>query len=291
MTVRHLAALAAGLLLLLAGCAGSGGEAARARANRLAQEAGFRRIVIAASPFHLVAFLRLSAPAAVLRVYIEGDGHAWDTRDIPSDDPTPWSPVALELAVRDPAPSVAYLARPCQYVPPGSDAACSQAVWTDARYSPVVIASTNAALDRLKTLAGASRLDLVGYSGGGAVAALAAAHRTDLHSLRTIAANLDTALWTREHAVTPLAGSLNPAAAAPLLAAVPQMHFVGGADRVVDESVVRSYAEAAGPAACLEVVMVPGLQHGEDWATVWPGLLASRWPEGCHLAGAAVVTR
>lgn len=290
MTPRRFAWLAAGLLLL-AGCAGSGGEAARARADRLAQEAGFQRVVIAASPFHLVAFLRLAAPTDVLRVYIEGDGHAWDTSDIPSDDPTPWSPVALELAARDPAPSVAYLARPCQYVPPGSDAACSQAVWTDARYSPAVIASTNAALDRLKALAGASRLELVGYSGGGAVAVLAAAHRTDLRSLRTVAANLDTALWTREHAVTPLSGSLNPIEAAPLLATLPQEHFVGGADSVVDASVVRSYAAAVGPAACLAVVVVPDMRHDDEWAAIWPRLLSFRAPEACQSAGATAAPR
>lgn len=291
MTGRHVAALAVGLLLLLTGCAGSGGQAARQRADRLAREAGFHRTVVAAGPFHLAAFLRLSAPAKVLRVYIAGDGHAWETRTIPSDDPTPWSPVALELAVRDPAPAVAVLARPCQYVPLHGDPACNQAVWTGARYNPAVIASTNAALDRLEALAGASRLDLVGYSGGGAVAVLAAAHRTDVRSLRTVAANLDTALWTREHAVSPLTNSLNPVSVAPLLATVPQLHFVGSRDRVVDVSVVRSYADAAGPAACLRVVVVPGMRHGTDWAAVWPGLLATALPKRCHRPRTGMVTR
>ncbi len=289
MTGRQFAALAVGLLLLT-GCAGSGGQAARQRADRLAREAGFHRIVVAAGPFHLAAFLRLSAPAKVLRVYIAGDGHAWDTRTIPSDDPTPWSPVALELAVRDPALAVAFLARPCQYVPPHSDAACGRSVWTDARYSPRVIASMNAALDHLEALAGVTRLDLVGYSGGGAVAVLAAARRTDVRSLRTVAANLDTALWTREHAVSPLTNSLNPVSVAPLLAAVPQVHFVGGRDRVVDVSVVRSYATAAGP-ACLKVVVVPGMRHGADWAPVWPELLAAPLPKRCHRPRTGAVTR
>jgi hypothetical protein len=277
----QLAGLAAALLLLV-GCSGHGGDAARPLADRLAQDAGFDRVVIAAGPFHLLAFLRLSdSPTALLRVYIEGDGHAWTTRDMPSDDPTPWSPVALELATHDAAPSVAWLARPCQYGAPGTDAACNQSVWTDARYSPAVIASTNAALDRLKALAGASRLELVGYSGGGAVAVLAAAHRTDLRGLRTVAANLDTTLWTREQSVTPLSGSLNPVEVAPLLATLPQRHFVGGADRTVDESVVRSFAAAAGAGACLTVTVVPGLQHGEDWVAVWPELLSRALPRTC----------
>lgn len=276
--------------LLLTGCTGSGGEAARARADRLALDAGFHPVLIAAPPFHLAAFLRVSAPSPVLRVYIEGDGHAWVTSDTPSDDPTPWSPVALELAVRDPAPAVAYLARPCQYVAPGSDAACTQAMWTGARYSQVVIDSTNAALDRLKALAGATQLELVGFSGGGPVAVLAAAQRTDVRNLRTVAANLDTTLWTREHGVTPLLGSLNPVSVARRLAGLPQVHFVGGADNVVDASVVRSYVEAAGPGACVSVAVVPGLQHNGDWAAVWADLLSYRPGDRCHSAGAAAAS-
>jgi hypothetical protein len=55
------------------------------------------------------------------------------------------------------------------------------------------------------TLAGASQLELVGFSGGGAVAVLAGAHRTDLRDPRTVTASLDIAWWTAEHSVTPLA--------------------------------------------------------------------------------------
>jgi hypothetical protein len=275
--------LATAITLMLAGCS-EGGEAARVRASRLAQQAGFTPTMIAAGSFHLQAWLRLAAPSPVLRVYIEGDGHAWDTTTRPSEDPTPWSPVALELAAVDPGPAVAYLARPCQYVPPDGDPACTQSLWTEARYSAAVIASTNAALDRLKVLAGASQLELVGFSGGGAVAALAGAQRNDLRTLRTVAANLDTALWTAEHRVTPLAGSLNPIDTAPRLASVPQMHFVGGADQVVDLPVVRSFTAAEGSSRCLGIVVVPELEHDGDWPAVWRGLLSRPLPVGCPRA-------
>lgn len=274
-------ALLVALGLVLAGC-GGGGEAARDRAYHLAQQAGFTRTVIAAGPFHLMAFLRLSAPSPVLRVYIEGDGHAWQTTDLPSSDPTPWSPVALELAAVDPAPAVATLARPCQYVAPGTDAACTQSAWTNARYSPAVIASTNLALDRLKALAGAAQLELVGFSGGGAVAVLAGARRSDLRDLRTVAANLDTALWTREHGVSPLIGSLNPADVAPRLANLPQLHFVGGADQVVNLAVVRAFAAATGATHCAGIQVVPDMGHDGDWPTLWPELLSQPLPTGCN---------
>ncbi|HUB46977.1 MAG TPA: alpha/beta hydrolase [Acetobacteraceae bacterium] len=280
--------LATAITLLLADCSG-GGEAARIRASRLAQQASFTPTSIAAGSFHLQAWLRLTAPSPVLRVYIEGDGHAWDTTTRPSGDPTPWLPVALELAAVDPGPAVAYLARPCQYVPPDSDPACTQSVWTDARYSAAVIASTNAALDQLKALAGASQLELVGFSGGGAVAALAGVQRRDLRNLRTVAANLDTASWTAEHHVTPLTGSLNPIDIAPRLAAVPQIHFVGGADHNVGLSVVRSFTAAEGSSRCIGILVVPGLEHDGDWPAVWLGLLSRPLPSGCSQTASAAI--
>src|SRR3546814_2839304 len=66
-------------------------------------------------------------------------------------------------------------------------------VWTSARFSDGVIVSMSDALDRLKEEAGASSLDLVGYSGGGGVAVLLAARRRDVVSIVTIAGNLDQA--------------------------------------------------------------------------------------------------
>jgi hypothetical protein len=252
----------------LAACTGTD---PRAAADRLAGAAGFVAHDIDARPFRLRAYLRAAAPGPVLRVYIEGDGHAWRTRQEPSADPTPWSPLALDLAVRDPFPAVAYLARPCQYVV--ADPACSPAFWTDRRYGEPVVASADAAMTALLALAGARRLELVGFSGGGAIAVLAAARRTDVVSLRTVAANLDTEAWTIRHDVTPLLGSLNPADVAPLLARLPQVHFVGAADRVVDEAVVLAYARRAGSMSCLRVVVVPGLGHDSGWAARWPDLL------------------
>ena len=55
--------------------------------------------------------------AALLSVYIEGDGLPWATRTELSDDPSPRSARVLKLAVQDNAMNAAYLARPCQYLP------------------------------------------------------------------------------------------------------------------------------------------------------------------------------
>lgn len=243
----------------------------RAAAGDIARRAGLVPLDIATATYRLRAWRR-PVKAPVLRVYIEGDGHAWRTEHQPSDDPTPWSPVALELAARDPAPAVAYLARPCQYVI--DDPACSVAAWTSARYGPAVLAAMNQALDVLRHDAGATRLELVGFSGGGAMAALLAEHRDDIADLRTVAANLDTAAWTALHRLTPLTGSLNPADQARRLAHLPQRHYVGAEDTNVDPSIVRAFLHRIGPTSCVQVVVVPGLGHQGDWAARWRGLVA-----------------
>lgn len=254
------------LVLTLAACADP-----REAANRIAERAGLTATDIQTTPFRLRAYRRV-ARAETLRVYIEGDGHAWRTIDMPSDDPTPWAPVALDLAARDPSPGFAYLARPCQYV--RGDPACEVSDWTDSRYSETVVRSVDQALDRLKRDAGAQRLELVGFSGGGAIAALIAMRRIDVASLRTVAANLDTAAWIEAHGVSPLVGSLNPADTAPLLANLPQVHFVGAEDSNVGLLVTRAFVTRIGPTRCVRVWVMPGLEHTGDWAARWPALLA-----------------
>jgi alpha/beta superfamily hydrolase len=87
------------------------------------------------------------------------------------------------------------------------------------------------AIDQLKQMVGASKLQLVGYSGGANVAALAASERTDVIHLVTVAGNLDHASWTRHHRVKPLVNSLNAADIAHQLDRLPQTHWVGGQDQ------------------------------------------------------------
>lgn len=222
--------------------------------------------------FRLISFSRFGL-SPMLRVYIEGDGHPWARVDRPSDDPTPWYPVGLELAARDPAPSVAYLGRPCQYVAPGSDPYRTLSAWTGARYGEPVIASTNDAIDRLKAASGAISLELVGYSGGGAVAALIAARRNDIVNLRTVAANLDTAFWTARQGVSPLTGSLNPADFTDRLQYLPQIHFSGVNDNIVETAVFRSFAARFGRVDCLNLMIAKNIGHRDGWLHFWHELL------------------
>lgn len=260
----------AGLVLLCA-CAGTRGE----RAATAAMPAGMAAVTIPASPFLLTAYQRIGAPGQAADVYIEGDGLAWVSRGEKSLDPTPTDPVALRLAAADPAANVIYLARPCQYskmLDPATP--CSDEYWSGRRFAPEVIAAMGAAFDTLKAGGRVSGYHLVGYSGGGAVAALLAARRGDVLSLRTVAGNLDHETLNRVHGVSPMPGSLNPRDAAPALSAMPQLHFLGADDKVVMPEVLESFHRAMGASTCYHASTVPGVTHEKGWTEAWPGLLA-----------------
>lgn len=260
-------------LALLAACAGVPPHASREQtASGLTAAAQWQALELRTGSFTLAAWAGPAQAAAgdgLLTVYIEGDGLAWLSSSTASDDPTPLDPVGLRLAVAQPRGAVAYLARPCQYSG-RQDPRCNQADWTVQRFSPAVIDASNQAVDQLKARAGARRLVLVGYSGGGAVAALLAERRSDVTALVTVAGNLDPAGWTRIHRVTPLAGSLDPMAQRSRLAALAQWHFVGGRDSNMPAELAQGFA-AGLPRA--KVVVVDGFQHQCCWARDWAGLV------------------
>ncbi|HAC57984.1 MAG TPA: hypothetical protein DCF73_06480 [Rhodobiaceae bacterium] len=272
--------LAAPAFLLLAACAGAPAPAEReAKANEIAGANGFATATLQTARFDLLSRVRGAASIGLLTVYIEGDGLAWERRDRRSSDPTPVNPIAMKLAAADPASAVAYLARPCQYT--GGDAArnCRSDLWTTERYGEESVSAMNEALDKLKENAGASRLALVGYSGGGTIAALLAARRTDVAWIKSVASPLDTDAFTTFHKVTPLSGSLNPANSAARLKDLPQIHYVGQKDDVVPAAINRRFLARMGETSCAELVTIAGMDHAR-WDEVWRSL-ASEKPD-CH---------
>lgn len=217
------------------------------------------------APLPAAAWIR--GRSDVVHVYIEGDGVAYATPTSPSLDPTPITPTALLLAQQDTAQAVAYMARPCQYV---SGSACSTQCWTTGRFSKQVLNAENRLLERIKKQAGADRIVLIGFSGGGAVAALLAAMRTDVAYLITVCGNLNPEMWTRLHHVTPLYDSLSPMDFAPQLANIPQTHFIGGEDMNMPRQVADSFLRQLGPGTKAEVRVVQDLGHGgAKWAINW----------------------
>lgn len=237
----------------------------------IATQAGF-------TPTHLPdarlrAFVKPASGAvretSPVTIYIESDGAPWRLPDEPPADPTPHKPIVLRMAVSDPSGAVAYLGRPCQYLGPAELATCNPALWMRGRFSEDAVAASDRAITRIKQAAGAARINLVGYSGGGAMAALVAARRNDVGCLVTIAAPLDTDAWTRAIHVSPLDYSLNPADAAPRLASLPQTHFQGGKDGLVPPVTSARFMRQV-PGA--KVINKAGYDHVCCWEDDWSRL-------------------
>ncbi len=263
--------------LFLSGCLTVPSAAERlTTADRIAQESGFHRSCVRTTPFLLTAYSRIQNPGQPLHIYIEGDGYAWVTRNRVSGDPTPRRPLALELAALDPAPNVVYLARPCQYTSSEMNSACEdEAYWTDKRFSEEVVGSMNQAIDKFVKEAQSPGVHLIGYSGGGAVAALIAARRQDVKSMRTVAGNLDPKGLEEYHEVSPPDdASLDPMEVAGKLSSIPQYHFVGTEDPIVPAFIAEHFAGKSKKSVCVRVVPVPGADHVNGWAEAWPRLLA-----------------
>lgn len=242
-------------------------------AKQLAAQAGFKESLLSSAQFDLVVFSKpLKQAKPVLVIYIEGDGRAWKTASLPSDNPTPTNSLALRLAIQDPRPAVAYLARPCQYITlPGRG--CLEKLWTNARFSTAVIETMNEAVEKLKRQYGASELILIGYSGGGAIATLIASKRTDIKSIITVAGNLDTDAWVRLYGLEPLSESVNPASVARSIRNIPQIHYVGAKDDVIPPAISQSFLQKMGSPNRAKIIELPNYGHVCCWTERWTELL------------------
>lgn len=263
------------LALLVANCTGDALVPRWGKADKLAREAGWAVERLPAGPFLLTTARSPVQPeSARLTVYIEGDGLAFLGLTRVSPDPTPLDPVGLRLALRHGGGNVAWVGRPCQYVPQDvRQPACDSALWTSARYGAEAVAAVSEAIDRLKARYAARDLVLAGYSGGGALAVLLAARRTDVAGVITVAAPLDVVAWARADGLAPLSASFNPADAAATVANVPQVHFAGGRDDVVGAAPAHAYMARLPADHRAELRVVPEFGHECCWARDWNRLL------------------
>ena len=248
-----------------------------ATADDIALSASFQKTRTLSGPFTITSYYRLSKPGDPLHVYIEGDGLAWISKLITSDDPTPINPLALRLAALDPATNVVYLARPCQYT---MDAACHYTYWSSKRFSEPVIESMNEVVSEYVKRSMAREIDLIGYSGGAAVAVLIAERRSEPTTLRTVAGDLDPQGLNLFHKVSPLTGSLNPMDVAFRISRVPQRHFVGTHDTMVPPFVAQNFKRASEYDSCIQVTEVRYAEHAKGWEEKWKDLL--EFPMQCQ---------
>ena len=235
-------------------------------AMKIAQRAQLAPQQAIGEPFLHQLFLNQSPARGVLHIYIEGDGRPWRTRKSVSLDPTPRTPLMLQLMAMDTAPAL-YLGRPCYFNL--DDPQCSAQWWTHGRYSEVVVNSLDRVIDQFA--GGYQGLVLFGHSGGGALAMLLARRRADVLSVVTLAGNLDIEAWAQFHGYSELEGSLNPARQSPLGREVQQLHLVGDRDTVTPPAML---VDALSGQLSPELRIIPEFDHACCWQQIWPALLA-----------------
>lgn len=256
-------------------------------AMRIASPAWMVKRPVDTGPFALTAFERMHERGEPVTVYIEGDGTADRSSTTGKTmDPTPINPVALHLAAMDKSNNVAYIARPCQYQHDthynhsmDHKDKCPKTYWGDKRFAANVITAYNAALDNIERQYGTDGIHLVGYDGGGAIAAILAAKRDDVLSLRTVAGNLDHNAQSVYLGLPPMSDSLNAIDFVGDLRHVPQHHFIGGQDETIKPAVLHSYLQALGETPCVKYTMIQEAEHARGWVEKWPELLRADIPK------------
>jgi len=253
-------------MVLLLGAMLGGCQAPQLALQELATQHSRQVETLTSQPFPLVFSPPSEKPTSpLIRVYLEGDGHAWASRSQPSLDPSPRHLLVAQLAFNDPEPSI-YLARPCQFVKLDG---CTNALWTNRRFAPEIVDSLDNALSLVKSRYGNNQFELIGYSGGAALALLLAVRRDDIAQVQTLAGNLSPQQWSRLQKLSPLTGSMEPLDQRRQLAEVPQRHLAGADDDIVPYEVLRYYIKKLGPTTCLEMAVIANVSHAEGWQSAW----------------------
>ncbi len=236
-------------------------------ATKLVVPDSFRTQEVQTDTFRLAAWVKATDATKPYKIYIEGDGHAFNRYGYPTSDPTPRGTTLREIAFQDPSPNVIYLARPCQYV---KDTFCAQRHWTTARFAPEAIQATHQAL---KKLTQDKPLILIGYSGGAQVAGLVATTKPDLKvkKLITLAGNLDHEAWTAQKNFLPLNESLSLTDYRALYLKFSQVHYVGEKDPVIPPEITENFIQ--NPAL---IHLVPNASHHKGFEGIYPLIWAEQ---------------
>lgn len=189
----------------------------------------------ATSTFRLATWQKITDRTAPVRIYVEGDGYAFDSKGNPRDAPTPVSTIVRELAFNDPHANVVYMARPCQFI---QTKLCTAECWSTGRFSADAV---SALYEASRKISRGRDIVYIGYSGGAMLTGLVIQEYPDLPVKKwiTIAGLLDHEAWTKKLRLNPLTQSLN----LKKLPDIPQVHFIGDRDKVIPLSFMKKAAK------------------------------------------------
>ena len=223
---------------------------------------------ISSSDYTVASWYKITKTGMPLKVYIEGDGHSFDRKGLPTDDPTPEGLFLRQLAVDDPSPNVVYLARPCQYL---MSTHCSQKDWTTGRFSEQIVGAMEASVGALMKKAKTQKVILIGYSGGGMIASqIAVRHPKDVKELITIAGVLNHKDWTTYHGDLPLVDSIDLDTQDATFKSLKQIHYVGQKDTVVPIELSEKWVDAE------HLFVVKKASHEKGFDTIYKKIWAER---------------
>ena len=201
----------------------------------------------------LASWQKFSNNNLPIKIYIEGDGHAYTSNGYPTTDPTPKSYFLRNIVFNDTTANVVYLARPCQYIKNEKN---NNIDWTTGRFSQKIVDNMAQAV---KQIAEDKEIILIGYSGGALLCGLIInQYRQELNVIKwvTIAGLLNHTRWTTYFNYIPLKDSLD-------LETIPdieQKHYIGKKDKIIPYQLT---LERVDKANC---VIIEDATHNEGFA-------------------------
>jgi len=206
--------------------------------------------------YKLASWQKITNGKSPVRIYIEGDGYAFNHLGQPTTNPTPHGTFLRKIAFNDPNENVVYLARPCQYV---QDKNCSSKDWTTARFSPEAVAATTQAV---RELAKGKSVVLIGYSGGALLSGLVIDKNPKLPIKKwiTLAGVLNHTKWTQDLNLPPLSDSLD----LKKIPRVEQIHLIGDKDKIVSHQLTASLVNTKN------LIVIPNATHDSGFEKFYP---------------------
>ena len=124
-------------------------------------------------------------------------------------------------------------------------------------------------LDTIKEQNNNNKFNLIAYSGGDTIALMLGANREDIHSISTIAGNLNHNELSRMTKTSPLTNSILTNEFIFKTEKIPQIHYYGEKDKVIPEKIFLDYKNSFSKQNCIKIFKIETLDHFSGWDLFW----------------------